>query len=320
VTDDTSLVLTVLNESKTITSWLDSLECSSVLPSEIVICDGGSTDGTTEIIASWATRSQVPVQVVQSPGSNISEGRNIAISHARGPWIAITDAGTTLDRNWLEELTAARADASVVSGFFRPTGGTGFEKILATAITPRLDEINPENFLPSSRSLLILKSAWETVSGYPEWLDYCEDLVFDLELKGAGFTFSFAPRAIVSWSARSTVRAFAKQYYRYARGDGKANLWTKRHALRYAVYLSGVLLLVTAVTGHAWVFIPLLAGMLGYNFRYFRRVASSQSLSAKEKLAGLAMVLVIGTVGDVAKMAGYPAGLFWRTSWRRNFG
>ena len=38
-------------------------------------------------------------------------------------------------------------------------------------------------------------------------------------------------------SVRGRVCAsFSRQYYFYARGDGKANLWFKRHLIRYLTY------------------------------------------------------------------------------------
>ena len=46
---------------------------------------------------------------------------------------------------------------------------------------------------------------------------------------------------------RESLRSFWTQYYRYARGDGKADLWRKRHAIRYATYFVAF----PALIGHA---------------------------------------------------------------------
>ena len=82
----------------------------------------------------------------------------------------------------------------------------------------------------------IRNAAWEAVGGYPEWLDYCEDVVFDLALRAARLRIAFVPDALVRFRPRGTMRAFWHQYFRYARGDGKAGLWPKRHAIRYLTY------------------------------------------------------------------------------------
>ena len=84
------------------------------------------------------------------------------------------------------------------------------------------------------------KAAWQAVGGYPEWLDYCEDLIFDFALRDKFRPFAFAPEAIAYFKPRSSLKSFFRQYYLYARGDGKANLWLKRHLIRYGTYLIGM--------------------------------------------------------------------------------
>ena len=84
------------------------------------------------------------------------------------------------------------------------------------------------------------------MGGYPEWLDYCEDLIFDLRLRNLVGPFVFAPEALVYFRPRPNLRAFFVQYYRYARGDGKADLWRRRHAIRYLTYLVAAPLVAAA--------------------------------------------------------------------------
>ena len=108
---------------------------------------------------------------------------------------------------------------------------------MGATVLPNLSEIDPATFLPSSRSVAFLKSEWEKIGGYPEWLDFCEDLIFDINLKDEVGAFAFAPHAVAWFRPRGSITSFYKQYYLYARGDGKANLWAKRHAIRYLTYL-----------------------------------------------------------------------------------
>ncbi|NIP26225.1 MAG: glycosyltransferase, partial [Phycisphaerae bacterium] len=69
-----SVIATVLNEGDNIRSLLDSLIYQTRQPDEVVICDGGSTDNTLEILAEYT--QWLPLMVVEQPGSNISQGRN----------------------------------------------------------------------------------------------------------------------------------------------------------------------------------------------------------------------------------------------------
>lgn len=310
-----TLVITTLNEEESISKWLDSVNDLIAAPEEMVVCDGGSSDRTVELIERWASTSKIPTRLVIAPGANISRGRNIAIESATHETIAVTDAGTQLDNLWLHELRAAAEHHEVVAGFFYPVGVTVFERLLATSITFREEEIREESFLPSSRSLLITKKAWRDAGRYPEWLDYCEDLIFDLELKRVGYVIGFQPKALVSWSARPHISGFFKQYYRYGRGDGKARLFAKRHAVRYLIYASALAIAVTSAVAAPSLLqlagLALLIGVVLYSWRYINRLRKS-NLPVLEKLAGFALAPVLAIVGDLAKMLGYPVGLIWR--------
>lgn len=311
---DASLIITVLNEQDSITGFLGSIGAQSVRPAEIVIVDGGSTDGTVDMIRSWEAPQGTTVTLISSPGASISAGRNQAIAAAGFERLLVTDAGTEVDPGWVGALlVAAEAhDADVVSGFFYPTGETWKQRTIAFTITPTLSEIDGDRFLPSSRSISFTKAAWRAGGGYPEWLDYCEDLVFDMDMRAAGMTFTFEPRALVSWSARPSLRGFAKQYYRYARGDGKASLWRKRHLIRYSAYVGGMVLVAAGFVSPWW-WAGLLAGFGAYMSKFWGRVARRRSAFGAGAGVASLMVPIVVIVGDVAKMIGYPVGLRWRS-------
>lgn len=314
-----SLIMTMLNEERSLIPFLSSIDGQDRLPDEVVVVDGGSTDGTLAILKSWAKQTDIDVQILVEPQANISRGRNIAIAAAKHSLIAATDAGTTLDAGWLEYLhERATPGVDVVSGFFDPQGETFMGRAIAAAVMPTLAEIDGSTFLPSSRSVLFRKSAWESVGGYPEWLDYCEDLVFDLSIKSAGGTFTFAPAARVTWNARPDLKSYAKQYYRYARGDGKARLWTKRHAARYGAYVAGTTVLMATGPKSRWS-LPLVAAGAFYIRKFVWRVATRKSTfeSKAEWAKAVALVPAIVAIGDVSKMVGYPPGVIWRWKNRR---
>ncbi len=312
---DVSVIVTVKNEASTIHRLLDSLRDQTIAPSEVVVVDGGSTDGTVERIESY--RPRLPIKLLLRAGTNISEGRNEAIRAAGGKIIASTDAGVRLVPHWLEELTRPlEEDVSldVVSGFFLPDPQTVFERAMGAAVLPVEGDVHAERFLPSSRSVAFRREAWQEVGGYPQWLDFCEDLVFDLALLRAGRKFTFAPQAVAYFRPRESLSAFWRQYYRYARGDGKADLWRKRHAIRYLTYLVGVpLVTVAGVAYHplCWMLLPLAAAV--YLWSPYRRLGPMiEGLAVGEKIKAVLWVPIIRLWGDVAKMVGYPVGVLWR--------
>ena len=331
-----SLIVTVKNEAGSIGRLLDSISTQARLPDEVVVADGGSCDQTVAALETWGVRQPFPVRVLSVPGANISQGRNAAIHAAAGPIIASTDAGVRLDPQWLAKLSdgflvegkASSADAhqtratltrdtAVVSGFFVPDPQNAFEVAMSATVLPALADVDLQAFLPSSRSIAFTKEAWQAVGGYPEWLDYCEDLFFDFALRER-YTFAFAPDAVAYFRPRGSLRSFFRQYYLYARGDGKADLWRKRHAIRYASYGIGVpVLLALCFANPPWgCGLALLAGLAGgYGYMrtpYRRLLAYLPRMTSAEAAYAALLVPIIRVTGDVAKMLGYPVGVWWR--------
>jgi glycosyltransferase involved in cell wall biosynthesis len=312
-----SVIVTVLNEGESIRRLMDSLVAQTQPPDEVVIVDGGSRDNTVAILREY--EGALPLRVLVEPGANISAGRNRAIAAAQGDIIAATDAGVMLEPDWLARITApllADDGLGVVSGFFLADADTLFEAAMGATVLPLARELDGETFLPSSRSVAFRKHAWERAGGYPEWLDYCEDLIFDLRLKDRE-RFALASDALVHFRPRGSLRSFYKQYYLYARGDGKADLWLKRHLIRYATYgVAGPLLLLLGARVHKLFWLLLIPGAAAYLSTPYRRLPEVLRRHGYTQPADVvraaALVPVIRVVGDVAKMLGYPVGVWWR--------
>lgn len=215
-----SLITTERNEKNSIAEFIDSALGQSLKPDEIIISDGGSTDGTVEIIKSYI-KNGAPIKLVNAPG-NRSIGRNAAVKAARNEHIACTDVGSRLDRNWLKNITlpfVKNPEAMVVSGGFKQDPKTYFEKISSDLMLSPNENIDIETWLPSSRSIAFTKTAWKKAGGYPEHTNFNEDTPFDLALKKQGYKFEDGLKAIVYWRPRPNIKEFYKQYYFYALGD-----------------------------------------------------------------------------------------------------
>ena len=301
-----SLICTLKNEVSSIDGFLNSLFSQSKVPDELIIVDGGSTDGTIDVIESYINnKTAFPIKLLVCEGVNIAQGRNIAIKNADFDLIASTDLGCVLDNDWLKNLIRPfeeDSDTDVVSGWYEPDARTTFERIAADVIFPKLDTVvkNQQNLLPSSRSVAYKKKCWELVGGYPEWLYTAEDTLYDINLKKADCKFVFAPDAVVYWRVRPNLKSIFKQYYLYARGDGQAGINTRQ----YVILLAGVSATTVLLIGsfyHNIFWVGLLMVLCSYCALPFWR----RSINFRE--APLSK-LVIRSVTDISGVIGFLMG------------
>jgi hypothetical protein len=126
----------------------------------------------------------------------------------------------------------------------------------------------------------------------------------------------------VNFRPRGSLRAIFRQYYQYARGDGKANLFTRLHAIRYFTYLAlAPALVYAALTVSPWLWlVGVLAGLAYLRLPLRRLWPRLAALPPMDRLRALAYVPLIRVTGDLAKMLGYPAGVLWRLRRRTRTG
>lgn len=237
-----SVICTLKNEESSVKELIDSLHSNYRVPDEIIIVDGGSTDRTTKIINSYIGRG-ILINLIIKEDVNIAEGRNIAIKNTKNDLIASIDAGCKADKNWLRNLLRLfEEDPSidVVAGFSAPDAKSKYEEVVGELLYEKVEYMNPERFLPSSRSIAFKKRCWEEVGGYPEWLYTGEDSLFDLKLKERGYKFAFAKDAIVYWRPRPTLHGLFKQYFLYTKGAiqaGTAHILTEAYGVNIIKYI-----------------------------------------------------------------------------------
>jgi glycosyltransferase involved in cell wall biosynthesis len=300
-----SLISTVKDCAGGVEAFLASLAAQTRMPDEVVIVDGGSSDDTAERF-----RRGEGIELIVEPGANISRGRNVALEAATHDIIALTDADCVLEPTWLEELLKPlEAGADVSMGFYEPVVETFLDVCMAAVNLP-LDasEVDGATFNPSGRSVAFRREAIEAVGGYPEWLPIGEDMWVDLRWRERGMDMRFVPDAVVRWRLRPSLTAIWQQYFRYARGDAQAGMHPDRHALRFATYAG---LGAALISKRTWPKVMAAAGAVTYARTPVRR-AWARARDDRERAMATVAVPALMAFTDVAKMAGYKAGLIDR--------
>lgn len=267
-----SVAATVLNERDDIDSLVDTLTHQTLAPAEVIIVDGGSTDGTWERLG--AARAKYPNLVpIRDPSCNlqncpgpIARGRNVGIAAASSEVVACVDAGCTYHPEWLARLTAPiignsadlpsegqssegqpnrHFEYSVGGSYIDPKNSTIWDVASAPFFGIKL---NREAATKSctGRSMAFRKELWQRVGGFPETVFLGEDTAFDAKVRKL-VTPAFPVGAKALYQPRHTFRSAVRQMISYSLTDGvlggrSARLW--RNIARCLVEVLAVVALV----------------------------------------------------------------------------
>jgi glycosyltransferase involved in cell wall biosynthesis len=230
-----SIVVTVLDDRPGLAELLPALAAQRRPAQEIVIVDAGSTDGSLELVDYWRERG-LPLRLMSVPGAGISAGRNRGITAAKHDRIAVTDAGCRPDPGWSAALARGLERCDFVAGTYTVDHATPFEHAVAVTLYPDVSELSGELSLPArawlslfgrrfridratGRSMAFRRSCWEHAGGFPENVDWGEDVAFSAAAVYADAYSTIAPDAVVAWRGRRTWRENAHMYWRYAEGE-----------------------------------------------------------------------------------------------------
>jgi len=103
-----SVIVATKNRAHAIAPCLDSIAAAAAhagAQAEIVVVDNGSTDGTTDAIKAWTSKTAaMMVQSLYQPRPGKSAALNLAIRAARGNLLAFTDDDCRLTTNHVADL------------------------------------------------------------------------------------------------------------------------------------------------------------------------------------------------------------------------
>lgn len=301
-----SWITTVLNEQSTIHRFFDGVTAQTLPPDEIVIVDGGSTDGTYQLLEEWASSVNGPKVVILKQVGNRSVGRNAAIEHATGEVIVCTDAGTFAERHWVEEITKPFSDPTVevVAGYYEAKTDTIFQECLVPYVFVMPDKLRHSTFLPSSRSMAFTKAVWEKAGKFPEKYSHNEDYVFARTLRNMDAKIVFKKEAIVYWIPRKNFHDSYIMFYRFALGDAEARLYRPKVILIFIRYIIGFLILLFAIFTESWV----VFGLSLLFVALYCLWAILKSYRYVEEMQALYLLPAIQVTSDIAVMLGSLKG------------
>jgi len=316
-----SVVVPVKNEAGTIERLIFSLAAQTVRPDEVIIVDGGSEDGTPELVDRWAQKHRLSdwIRVVRLDEASPGKGRNVGVEHARNEWIAFTDAGIRVEAMWLErlvEVVGKDDSVDVVYGSYEPVTETWVEKCSALAyVEPKQQRAGQPMRGPFIASSLMKRGVWEGVGGFPDYRA-AENLVFMEAIEKNRYKIAWAPRATVWWELQPTLGSTFRHLALHTEHTTKIGRPVARQYSMVGQYIAWLVFTILAVLFCLW---ALLLPVTGYSLRVARRIwvrRDGRGLLWALKPARFIGVMVVLLIVDAATFAGW-GGSVWQRGLRR---
>jgi succinoglycan biosynthesis protein ExoA len=227
--DGALVVIPCLNEKDYIAKVIGNvLRDPASQSSLIVVADGGSTDGTTEIVSRIATRHP-NVRLVANPRRIQGAGINLAARRfgAGRRWLVRMDAHAEYPGAFVSRVItdAERTGATSVVVAMKSLGTHCFQRAVAVAQNSvlgsggsphRRDGV--EGYVDHGHHALIDMRSFLAVQGYDETQSHNEDAELDCRLTRYGGRIWLTGSACIGYYPRGRVSELYRQYRNYGRG------------------------------------------------------------------------------------------------------
>lgn len=236
------IIIPCLNEKDHIGPLLDSLTADmDALDCDVIVADGGSTDGTQAIVEACAL-DDPRIRLMHNPRRIQSAAINAAVA-AFGEdidYLIRIDAHGGYPQYYCQHLVAEalRTDADSVVVSMLTQGRGLFQRAVAEAQNSRLGTGGSSHRIGASghwvdhgHHALMRVSAFRSVGGYDETFSHNEDAELDLRLRRAGLRIWMTDQTRMVYFPRAKIGALFSQYLGYGRGRAK-NLLKHRNIPR----------------------------------------------------------------------------------------
>nr|WP_221376612.1 glycosyltransferase family 2 protein [Actinoplanes polyasparticus] len=250
-----SVLVPVFNEASHIEASLARI-CDQKVPGglEILVIDGGSTDGSREIVEKVSARDQ-RIRVLANPARQIPTALNIGLRAARGSYIARMDAHSLYPPEYLavgvSRLQAG--DVAWVSGPALAAGDGRWSRRVSIALNTPMGiggatfrKAGPEREVDTGFTGILHRTTLENVQGWDEDWPVNEDGELAARVRATGGRIVCLPEMAATYVPRNSLPSLARQYWRYGQYRAKTS---RRHptSMRRSHVLPPAFALVTVL-------------------------------------------------------------------------
>lgn len=257
-----SVVIPCLNEVNFIDATLQSLltQEDPGMRWEVIVADGGSTDGTRERLEHWARESET-IRWVDNPERTTPHALNVGIEASTGDCIVILGAHSEVNPDWLlrnAQALQAHPESACVGGIVEQVHGTvTSQRIGAAMSTPfgvgdaRFRTGGSAGHVDTVAFGAYRREIFEEIGLFDTALARNQDDEFNYRLLKSGWRIWFDPRIRSRYHVRSTYRNLVRQYFQY--GYWKVFVNQKHRTITtWRQTVPALFLLIQFIAGVCW--------------------------------------------------------------------
>ncbi len=194
-----SIIVPCYNAERFLGETLESAFAQTYPQTEIIVIDDGSTDGTPNLIRSYADRLRAEF----GPNRGASAARNRGTALARGEFIQYLDADDLLMPDAVEQRVSALQTSGADVAY------SDWERLVEVEpglfdvrerIVRRIEDVHPDleialitNFWAPPAAVTYRRTIIEKIGDWKEWLPVIQDARFIQDAGLAGGRFAYAP-------------------------------------------------------------------------------------------------------------------------------
>ncbi len=254
-----TVAMPCLNESDFIEPCLRSVQAQTYPRDslEILVADGGSTDGTRDILARLAA-DDVRIHVIDNPRRIQAAGLNCAIRASRGEVVVRMDVHAEYATDYVEKCVEVleRTGADNVGGAQRCASRTPFQDAMCVALRSPLGaggapyrDASHAGFVDTVFLGAFRREVFDRIGLYDEASVANEDAEINQRIVQSGGRIYLSPEIRVRYFPRRSFAGVARQYYGYGHWRARTllkhgQLLTLRSFLPFLTLLGGFVLLL----------------------------------------------------------------------------
>jgi len=196
-----SIVTVCFNSVKTIKNTIDSLLCQTYKNFEYILIDGGSTDGTVNLIRSYESPFQelgISYKWISEKDSGIYDAMNKGINLSTGNLVALLNSDDWYETKTLENIEEAyfaNPEVGVFHGIVKFWKNNKINTLYGTS-----DFFIDQGIFPPHSTCFIKKSVYNSVGIYDIKFPIASDYDMMLRIKKAGVPFLLIEKVMANFS------------------------------------------------------------------------------------------------------------------------